>query len=52
MGDIDEKSISKIVNLWEKETVAVLIVYSYEDGKHATLTQRKSAEEIMRFVDR
>jgi Nitroreductase len=52
MGGIDEKSISKIVNLPEEETVAALIVYGYEDGEHASQTPRKDAEEIMRFVDR
>lgn len=52
MGVIDEKSISKIVNLPEEETVAALIVYGYEDGEHAAATQRKNAEEIMRFADR
>ncbi len=51
-GGIDEKSISKIVNLPEEETVAALIVYGYEDGEHASQTPRKDAEEIMRFVDR
>lgn len=52
MGVIDEKSIARIVNLPEEETVAALIVYGYEDGKHAAPTQRKNVEEIMRFVDR
>jgi hypothetical protein len=52
MGVIDEKSISKIVNLPEEETVAALIVYGYEDGEHAAPTQRKNVEEIMRFADR
>lgn len=52
MGVIDEKSISKIVNLPSDETVAALIVYGYEDGPHAAPTPRKDAEEIMRFADR
>ena len=51
MGVIDEKSISKIVNLPEEETVAALIVYGYEDG-HPAPTLRKNIDEIMRFVDR
>lgn len=51
MGVIDEKSISKIVNLPKEETVAALIVYGYEDG-HPSPTPRKDVEEIMRFVDR
>lgn len=50
MGVIDEKSISKIVGLSEEETVAALIVYGYEEGEHAAPNQRKSVEEIMRFV--
>lgn len=52
MGVIDEKSISKIVNLPEEETVAALIVYGYEDGEHAAPTPRKNVEGIMRFADR
>lgn len=52
MGVIDEKSIAEIVNLPKEETVAALIVYGYEDGKHAVPTQRKDVDEIMRFVDR
>ena len=52
MGVIDEKSIAKIVNLPKEETVAALIVYGYEDGKHAEPTKRKSVDEIMRFVER
>ena len=51
MGVIDDKSIAKIVNLPEEETVAALIVYGYEDG-HPSPTPRKDIEEIMRFVDR
>lgn len=51
MGVIDEKSISKIINLPQEETVAALIVYGYEDG-HPSPTPRKDIEEIMRFVDR
>lgn len=52
MGVIDEKSIAKIVNLPEEETVAALIVYGYEDGEHAAPNRRKNVEEIMRFADR
>ena len=52
MGVIDDKSIAKIVNLPEDETVAALIVYGYEDGEHATPNKRKDVDEIMRFVDR
>ena len=52
MGVIDEKSIARIVNLPEEETVAALIVYGYEEGEHAAPTPRKDVEEIMRFVDR
>lgn len=52
MGVIDEKSIARIVNLPEEETVAALIVYGYEEGQHAAPTQRKDVEEIIRFVDR
>ncbi|SFU81184.1 Nitroreductase [Clostridium sp. DSM 8431] len=51
MGVIDEKTIAEIVNLPEDETVAALIVYGYEEGPHVSPTKRKSAEEIMRFVD-
>jgi len=51
MGVIDEKSISKIVNLPEDETVAALIVYGYEDG-HPTPSKRKDTDEIMRFFDK
>ncbi len=51
MGVIDDKSISKIVNLPEEETVAALIVYGYEDG-HPSPTPRKDVEDIIRFVDR
>ena len=49
MGVIDQKSIARIVNLPEEETVAALIVYGYEEGNHAAPTQRKSVEEILRF---
>ncbi|MBD7915408.1 nitroreductase [Clostridium sp. Sa3CUN1] len=52
MGVIDEKSIAKIVNLPEEETVAALIVYGYEDGEHVATSKRKNVEEIMRFVDK
>ena len=52
MGVIDEKSIAKIVNLPEEETVAALIVYGYEDEEHVTVSKRKNVEEIMRFADR
>jgi len=52
MGVIDDKSIARIVNLPEEETVAALIVYGYEDGEHATPTNRKEVDEIMRFVER
>ena len=52
MGVIDDKSIAKIVNLPEDETVAALIVYGYEDGEHAAPNKRKDVDEIMRFVDR
>lgn len=51
MGVIDEKSISKIVNLPEEETVAALIVYGYEEGEHKSPTPRKNVEEILRFVE-
>ena len=51
MGVIDEKSISKIINLPQEATVAALIVYGYEDG-HPSPTPRKDIDEIMRFVDR
>lgn len=51
MGVIDEKLISKIINLPQEETVAALIVYGYEDG-HPSPTPRKDIDEIMRFVDR
>lgn len=49
MGVINEDSIAKIINLPEEETVAALIVYGYPDGE-AVATNRKSAEEIMRFI--
>ncbi|MDV4150773.1 nitroreductase family protein [Clostridium sp. AL.422] len=49
MGVINEDSIAKIINLPEEETVAALIVYGYPDGE-AVPTNRKSAEEIMRFI--
>jgi len=49
-GVIDNDSISKIINLPEKETVAALIVYGYEDGEHADPTPRKEVDEITRFV--
>lgn len=52
MGVIDEKSIAKIVNLPEEETVAALIVYGYEDGEHAAATPRKEVSEILRFADK
>ena len=52
MGVIDEKSIAKIVNLPEEETVAALIVYGYEDEEHVAVSKRKNVEEIMRFADR
>ena len=52
MGVIDDKSIAKIVNLPEDETVAALVVYGYEDGEHAAPNKRKDVDEIMRFVDR
>ena len=51
MGVIDDKSIAKIVNLPEEETVAALIVYGYEDG-HPAPSKRKNVDEIMRFYDR
>ena len=51
MGVIDDKSIAKIVNLPEEETVAALIVYGYEDG-HPAPSKRKDVDEIMRFYDR
>lgn len=50
MGVIDEKSIAKIVDLPEEETVAALIVYGYEEGNHAAPTKRKETDEIMRFM--
>lgn len=50
MGIIDEKSISKILNLPEEETVAAIIVYGYQDGD-VEATPRKSPDEIMRFID-
>lgn len=50
MGVINEESIAKIINLPEEETVAALIVYGYPDGKAAS-TDRKSVDEIMRFID-
>ncbi len=49
-GVIDEDSIAEIVNLPEKETVAALIVYGYEDGSHVKPTPRKDVDEILRFV--
>lgn len=49
-GIIDEKSISKIINLPEEETVAAIIVYGYQEGDVA-VTPRKIADEIMRFAD-
>jgi nitroreductase len=51
MGVIDEKNISRIINLPEDETAATLIVYGYEEGEHAAPTPRKSVDEILRFVD-
>ena len=51
MGVIDDKSIAKIVNLPEEETVAALIVNGYEDG-HPAPSKRKDVDEIMRFYDR
>lgn len=52
MGVIDERSIAKIINLPQEETVAALIVYGYEEGAHVAPTQRKDINEIMRFIDR
>jgi len=49
-GVIDNEAISKIVGLPSEETVAALVVYGYEDGKHADATPRKNVEEIVRFV--
>lgn len=52
MGVIDEKSIARIVNLPEEETVAALIVYGYEADDYVASAQRKETEEIMRFADK
>ncbi|MBK5254248.1 MAG: nitroreductase family protein [Peptostreptococcaceae bacterium] len=49
MGIINDKSISKIVDLPEEETVAALIVYGYQEGE-VPATPRKSVDEIMRFA--
>jgi nitroreductase len=51
MGVINEDSITKIINLPQEETVAALIVYGYPEGEVAP-SQRKSAEEIMRFIEK
>lgn len=48
-GVIDEKSIGKIINLPEEETVACLIVYGYEEFTPDT-TERKEVNEILRWV--
>jgi len=50
MGVINDKAISKIVNLPEEETVAAIIVYGYPD-ETPNKTPRKKIEEIVRFVD-
>ncbi|MCU4154491.1 nitroreductase family protein [Carboxylicivirga sp. A043] len=49
-GVIDDKKIGEIVNLPAEESVAALIVYGYEDGKHAQPTPRKEVDDILRFV--
>lgn len=50
-GVINDESISNIVGIPEEETVAALIVYGYEDGKHAAPTPRKDVDDILRFVE-
>ncbi|ONI44556.1 nitroreductase [Candidatus Epulonipiscium fishelsonii] len=50
MGIIAEKSIAKIIDLPQDETIAALIVYGYEDGAHAAATPRKEISEIVRFI--
>ncbi len=50
MGVIDEEGISKVAGLPEKETVAALIVYGYEEGEHGTPTPRKAVEDILRIA--
>lgn len=49
MGIINDETISKIVNLPEEESVAVLIVYGYPDENPAA-TSRMDVEDIMRFA--
>ena len=51
LGVIDDETTKNIVGLPEKETVAALIVYGYEEGDHVKPTARKEVDEILRFVD-
>ncbi len=50
MGVIDKKSIAKIVNLPDDETVAALIVYGYPEGE-SSMKSRKDVSDIVRFID-
>ncbi len=51
-GIIDDSAISQIVGLPAEETVASIITYGYEEGDHATPTQRMSVDEILRVAGR
>lgn len=48
-GVFDDGVMTELVDLPEGETVAAIITYGYEDGKHATPTPRKEVDEILRF---
>lgn len=48
-GVIDNDAIAEVINLPKEETVAVLIVYGYEDG-NTKPTPRMETDEIIRFI--
>lgn len=48
-GVIDDIEISKILNLPDDETVAVVVTYGYPDEEISS-TPRKSTDEIIRFI--
>ncbi len=48
-GVIDDIEISKIINLPEDETVAVVVTYGYPDETISS-SPRKNTEELVRFI--
>ncbi len=49
-GVIDDRSLAKIANIPDNETVAALITYGYPEGETPT-PPRKNVDELLRFID-